>query len=171
MYLLAANARFGWRALGGCHQPAEVAQWHTGLSTLPAGQHWLSRLCLCEVLVFRAATAACALFLALLEDASLKGATVPPNTAALRVACTQLRPGVFEQVTLPLLAPKRLSTSARHKPLHKSTTLRSDAVTRLALQAELAPDTNLSLPALGLAAAALVRTGRGRKVAPLWLCS
>ena len=62
-----------------------------------------------------------------------------------------------------MLGPKRLSTNTRHKPLHSSTTLRSDAVTRLALQAELPQDTHLALPSLGLAAGALVGTGRGRR--------
>lgn len=67
------------------------------------------------------------------------------------------------QMTLPSLGPKRLSTNAQHRGLHTSTTLRSDAVTRLALQAEMPADTVVSVPALGVSAAAVVRTGRGRR--------
>ena len=67
------------------------------------------------------------------------------------------------QPSLPQLASRRLSTQTRRKPLHSSTTLRSDAVTRLALQSDVPADTRLAIPSLGLAAGAVVRPGSGRR--------
>ena len=67
------------------------------------------------------------------------------------------------QPLLPKLTSRRLSTTTRHRPLHSSTTLRSEAATRLTLRAEVPPDECLAIPSLGLSAAAVVRPGHGRR--------
>ncbi|KAK9810559.1 hypothetical protein WJX73_000740 [Symbiochloris irregularis] len=78
----------------------------------------------------------------------------------LKVTCT---PHEMKEPMLPSLTSRRLSTHTRHRPLHSSTTLRSEAAQRLTLRAEVPPDECLAIPSLGLSVATVVRPGHGRR--------